>query len=220
MRYQTELMRSILTDEKAQEIIDYITPKYGNSYVGLWCIQAIGVVLGRVNTMTEQLRYEVNPVTAELLLDYWEDYYGIPRNASLTSEQRRGRLAAKTLSRAPINPTVLETAISAAIGGIPVEIRENTAKNTFLVIIRNVAESYDPAIATIERMKPAHLIYEMQVCILTRAETKVKTAVAVTHHEKFCVPVLPVRDFPPPATNLKTAIATTFYEQTRLEVRQ
>ena len=46
MRYQTELMRSILTNETAQKIIDYISPIYGDSYVGLWLFQAIGTALG------------------------------------------------------------------------------------------------------------------------------------------------------------------------------
>ena len=44
MNHQTELMRSILKNQKAQEIIDYVSPIYGNSYVGLWIYEAIGTV--------------------------------------------------------------------------------------------------------------------------------------------------------------------------------
>lgn len=190
MRYQTELMRAILTNEKAQEIIDYITPKYGNSYVGLWCIQAIGVVLGKVEAIAEQLRYETNPITAELLLDYWENHYGITRNDALTTEQRQARLASKTQSRGPINPTVLENAISTAIGGVPVEIEENIAKNTFLVNIREFIPSIVPVVAVLERMTPAHLVYQIRVATQTVAEADIKIAVAMTHAEIFEMEVL------------------------------
>ena len=72
MRYQTELMRSILTDETAQKIIDYVSPIYGDSYVGLWLFQAIGTVLGELRNIAEKLRHETTPATADLLLDYWE----------------------------------------------------------------------------------------------------------------------------------------------------
>ena len=183
MRYQTEMMRSILTNKTAQRMIDYISPIYGESYVGLWILQAIGTVMGEVYTMAENLRHETNPATAELLLDMWEDHYGIPRNNNLNTEQRRARIIAKTQSRAPSNPVRLASMVSTALGGVLVEITENIAKNTFLVIIREVVDSLSPAIDVVERMKPAHLIYEVRVTIQTTAETRVKTAVATTYHE-------------------------------------
>lgn len=190
MRYETELMRSILTDEMAQEIIDYVAPIYGNSYVGLWLYQAIGKVLGRVSSMAEQMRYETNAVTSEILLDYWEDHYGIPRNPTLSTEQRRARLASKTQSRGPINPKVLANAVSAAIGGVPVDIEENVAKNTFLVNIREVIPSLVPVVAVLERMAPAHLVYQIRVATQTVAEADIKIAVAMTHAEIFKTEVL------------------------------
>lgn len=77
MRQQTELMRSILTDETAQRIIDFVSPIYGDSYVGLWLFQAIGVALSDICAFAEQLRYETNACTADMLLDYWERQYGL-----------------------------------------------------------------------------------------------------------------------------------------------
>lgn len=184
MRYQTELMRSILTNEKAQEIIDYVSPIYGNSYVALWIYQAMGVILGEICDVAEQLRYETAPATAELLLSEWEEHYGLATDNSLTKEQRQLRLITKSSSRGPCNPARLESAISSALGGVKVEIEENVAKNTFLVNIREVVEDITPAVAVLERMKPAHLIYRIQVATQTVATADIKIAIKTVHAEQ------------------------------------
>lgn len=190
MKYQTELMQAILTNEKAQEIIDYVSPIYGNSYVGLWMFQAIGTALGSVCDIFESLRKETNPVTAVLLLDMWEDHYAIPRNSSLTVEQRQARLSVKKQEKSPCNPSKMEAAISSAVGGAEVEIVENVAKNTFLVNIMQSIEDLTPAVAVIERMKPAHLIYQIRIAAKTVSDAEIKTAVALTHLEHNHVEVI------------------------------
>lgn len=189
MRNPTELMRSILTNEMAQKIIDYVSPIYGNSYVGLWIYQAIGTVLGEVYTLANDLKYEANPLTSTLLLDYWEEHYGLNKDESLTVEQRRSRLGEKIRSRGSCNPAKLAAAVSAALGGVEVDITENAAQNTFLVNIRENVQSFDAAVPVIERMKPAHLIYEIRVDIRSNPKADLKTAIALTHGEMFSVPV-------------------------------
>lgn len=190
MKNPTDMMRAILTNETAQRIIDFVSPIYGDSYVGLWIYQAIGVALGEICDIAEQLRYETTPATAELLLDYWEDHYKIPRDSSLTVEQRRNRLIAKTQSKRGCSPARLASAISAALNGVPVEIVENVAKNTFLINIKNYVESIVPAVAVAERMKPAHLIYQIRVTTYTVAQRDIDIAIAMTHAEKYKVEVM------------------------------
>lgn len=189
MRYQTELMRSILTNETAQMIIDYVSPIYGNSYVGLWIFQAIGTALDEVCKIAEQLKHETNPATADLLLDYWEREYALPTDPSLTKEQRRKKIIAKTQSHGPANPARLSAAVSAALGGVEVDITENVDKNTFQVNIREHVESILPAVAVIERMKPAHLVYRIRVVTQTIADVELKVAIAMTHAEQYKVEV-------------------------------
>lgn len=189
MRYQTELMRRILTNEKAQEIIDYVSPIYGDSYVGLWIFQAIGTVLGEVCAIAEQLRNETNPTTADLLLDYWEREYGVITDTSLTKEQRRAKVTARAQGQGPGNVARLRDAVSAALGGVAVEIDENVAQNTFLVTIRETIESITPAVAVIERMKPAHLVYQVRVATKTITDADLKIAIALTHTEQYKVEV-------------------------------
>lgn len=190
MRKQTELMRAILTNKTAQRIIDFVAPVYGDSYVGLWIFQAIGVVLGEVYDICEQMRNETSASTADLLLDYWERRYGLPTDTTLTKEQRRALLLARIQTRAPANPARIAAAISAALGGVEVDITENVDQNTFLVNIRDYVPSIVPAVSVLERMKPAHLIYQIRVAARSVSDAEVKVAIAMTHAEQYKVEVL------------------------------
>ena len=189
MRNPTDMMRAILTDETAQRMIDFVSPIYGNSYVGLWMYQTMGVVIGEAYKLAEQLKRETNPATAELLLDYWEAHYAIPMDSSLSIEQRRNRIILKTQTRGGVSPARLAAAISSALNGVRVEITENVAKNTFLINIREYVESIAPAVAVAERMKPAHLIYQIKVAEQFVAHSDINVAVAMTHAEVFKVEV-------------------------------
>ena len=190
MRKQTELMRAILTDKTAQRIIDFVAPVYGNSYVGLWIFQAIGIVFGEIYDICDQLRNETNASTADLLLDYWERRYGLPTDTTLTKEQRRALIVSRTQSRGPMNPAKLSAAVSAALGGVEVDITENVDVNTFRVNIREYVESIEPAVAVLERMKPAHLIYQIEVATRTITNAEIKVAiVAATQTKRYRVEV-------------------------------
>lgn len=189
MRYQTELMREILTNAKAQEIIDWVSQLYGESYVGLWMFQAIGVELGKINNLADQIRFETSPATTSLLIDYWENCYNLPHNPDISLEQRRKRIIAYLRQRGPCTPERMEEAISTALGGVDVDVTERVAKNTFRVSIREVVPSLLPAVAVVEKMKPAHLIYTMQVATQTVSEAELKMAIALVQSEIFTVEV-------------------------------
>lgn len=129
MNYQTKLMQQILTNEKAQEIIDYVSQLYGESYVGLWLFQTIGSVLGPVYDLSAQLRYETSAATTTLLLPYYEEEYGIQPDLTMTIEQRRNVVIAAMRSKGACTPARLADAVSSALGGVPVEIIEYDGKS-------------------------------------------------------------------------------------------
>lgn len=189
MRYQTNLMRSILTSKTAQRMIDFVSPVYGNSYVGLWIFQAQGTILDFDCQLAEDLRYETNPATSRLLLDMWEDHYKLERGVGLTVEQRQARLLAKLQARGACNPAKMEAAVSVALGGVDVEVTENVSKNKFRVTVLEEVESLSPAIKVIDRIKPAHLIYDIIVEIRALPTADIKAAVAVTYAEKYALQV-------------------------------
>lgn len=181
MRNQTDLMREILTDETAQRIIDFVAPIYGNSYVGLWIYQVIGVMLGEIYGLSEKLQNEGSVSTTELLLDQWEDHYKIPRDSSLTPEERRNRILSKIQSRGPCSPARMKSALSSMMNANNVDIEENVDKNKFLVEIEGLYDNLMQAISFIERTKPAHLLYRIQSNF--EAEQDLKIANAITHAE-------------------------------------
>lgn len=211
MNYRTELMDEILTNEKAQEIIDYVSQIYGDSYVGLWLFQAIGSVLGPVCDLAEQLEYETSPATTTLLISYYESQYGIQGDPTQTIEQRRANVVATMTSKGACNPARLASAISAALGGAPVEILENTGTNKFTVNIRQVVRSYAPAIAVIEQLKPAHLIYSIQGVTQESTSADLNTALAMTRAELYAMR----------AQNALTEILTpTIIEEALLKIKR
>ena len=214
MRNPTELMKSILTNETAQKMIDYVSPIYGNSYVGLWIFQSIGVVLSDVCTIADQMRYETNACTADLLLDYWERQYGLPTDSSLTKEQRRARIINKKQSRGPCNSARLAAAVSDALVGAEVDITENIDRNTFRVNIYDVIPSYKPAVTVVERRKPAHLIYRVRSCSV--ADVKVNIGAAVSHSEQYEIRV----DYKIASTDVKVAVAISHSEKYNMEVQK
>lgn len=218
MRFLTEMQKEILTNRIAQKVIDYVTNLYGESYVGLWIFQSIGIVLEDVYIAAEKLRHETNASSTDILLDYWEKHYGIPINRKLTTEQRQANLIAKIQQRGPINPTRLKSYTSAALGGVEVDIVENIAKNTFMVIIRESVDSLEPAYKVLDKRKPAHLIYGIIVTIQHEAEENITIGVAATHTEHFHIEAIPVREFPPEDTKIKIAVATTFKEHMEVTV--
>lgn len=185
MRYETELMRAILKNEMAQRLVDYVSPVYGNSYVALWIFQAIGTVLGESYNLGDQIKYETNPLTSTIMQDYWEEHYGIARDTSLTVAQRQNRIVSKIRTRGACNPAKLAAAVSTALGGVKVDIHENTARNTFRVNIREYVPDITTAVAVLERMKPAHLIYQMQVALQTVSPAELRVAIATTRAESY-----------------------------------
>lgn len=190
MKQQTELMRQILKNPVAQKIIDYVSPIYGDSYVALWIYEVIGIALSEITKVTDRLRYEANPITTELLMDYWEDHYGLHRDSTLTMDQRRARLLDKIRNRAPANPERLSRAMENILG-VPVDITERVAKNTFRVEIQDAVSDFRKllhAIQVLNQRKPAHLIYEVNVASQVDA-TDLKLATATTMAEDYHVGV-------------------------------
>ncbi len=190
MRRPTDLMVQILKNPKSQEIIDYVSDIYGESYVGLWLFEIIGYALNKAYSQCIGLRDETSPVSSTWALDYFEDEYGLGRGENMTAEQRRARIINKMNQHFQCNPARICDAVSAAIGGVEVQMIENYDENTFLINIRDAITDFTPVEEVLDEMKPAHLIYEIRTALLTAINMNFVTAIAVTKCEKNIVEVL------------------------------
>lgn len=136
MRRRSKMMDAVLKSPEAQRMIDYISPIYDDSYVGLNLLNAQGVQLDNMYNWITQLMQGIVPQTVpEWLISYWEMEYGIPIDSSMSLTDRRERLFLTISTRAPMNPYKLERLASFAASGLPCRIEENVGPNTFAVWI-------------------------------------------------------------------------------------
>lgn len=189
MSYNTDMVEQIITSEEGRTILEYLSPIYGRSYVGLWMIQIIGMQLDKASKWTAELALQVTPQTATWTIDFWEKEYDIVPEAEWTLEQRQENVLQKMRFYAPITPKKMEE-IATAAAGAPVEIRENTGPNTFHVIVRGYVENFNRAKEIIDEAKPAHLIYTIQIAALVLAQADLHGGIAVSTNQKFYVKVV------------------------------
>jgi hypothetical protein len=189
MSYNTDMVEQILTSEEGRTIVEYLSPIYGKSYAGLWLLQVIGMQLDKASKWTAELALQVTPETATWTIDFWEREYDIVPDDGWTLEQRRENVMQKMRFFAPITPKKLAEVASAAAGA-PVEIRENTAPNTFHVLVRRYTENFERARELIDEAKPAHLIYTIQIAYQILSTASVYGGVGVTMYQKFNVEVV------------------------------
>lgn len=161
MRQATELSKKILTDNVAKRIIDWISPVYGDSYVGLWALQAIGSALTVPEGIAESLRQEVTAATTVSLIGLWEEHYGIPDGTGMTIEERRARILQRIALYGAVNPAKLEAAVSNALGGAATRIIEHTGDHRFNVRVDPTVTDYREAKKILDKLKPAHLRYDI-----------------------------------------------------------
>lgn len=187
MRNPTEMMQHILKSPTAQEIVDYVSQVYGYSYVGLWIFEAIGRALDDLVGVSDGFGDEANPVTATWALDYFEKAYGVQKDPTLTIEQRRWNLLSLLTSMTAYNPARICESISNLLGGIEVEMVENLSKNRFRIVIRDYVKDLSAVRVLLDKIKQAHMIYEIVVSELVESTTNVKIAVAMTRSDEFTV---------------------------------
>lgn len=163
--YDTDLMRKILTSPAARDIVNQLSPIYGEARVALWLFQAIGTELDETREWTRELMDQVTPHKATWSLDYWEDELGIQRDPTLSTEKRRERILSYLRNRAPMNPYTLARVASAAANDAEVRIEERTGKPAnFTVWVSAYPSDTDIAKirAAVDRAKQARLSYDIK----------------------------------------------------------
>lgn len=191
MLYETDQMNAILMSETGRRMLEYITRVYDDSYTALWIFQAMGETVGEIVAFAEGLKLQTNPLTATWALDYYEDEYNLPRDSSLTLEERRARIVTKKQKQAPYNPYKIALAVATALDILTekVYLIENVKKNVFYLVIEEYISDLSKVHEIIGKMKQSHLIYEVKVAVYTIAESTVKVAVAMNAFEKNTVEV-------------------------------
>ena len=184
---KTETAETILTSDESKLIYNMVSPIYGESYVALWIFRAIGEALDRAKGYADDVYLQLNPETATWLLPLWEERYGITPGADLSLERRREAVISKRKFNAPLTPRKISDMASALVG-VPVDAIENTGKNQFTVYVRQntTVGKFASAKEAIDKAKPAHLIYNIEIAeehqLTANNYVAVGTATNVIHY--------------------------------------
>ena len=213
--YNTELMQEILKSEKAQEIAQMISPRYGEAYVALWILQAAGVIQDQMAEWCETLADQTRPETATWSLPYWEKQHNVIADSTWPIERRRQNLINKIRQRSAMNPERLASVIAVAANA-SCRIEENTGKNKFTVHLSGISvlENEEYVRSVISKAKPAHLIYRIRACAFT--EVKIRVGVAISHSEQYEIRMSERFE----KTDIKVAVAISHAEKYKLEVQK
>lgn len=190
MRNETRMMQEILTSSEAQKIIDFISPVYGNAYVGLFLFQAIGSALDSVDQFPEKMKDQlaIQSVTDEWALEYWEDQYRSYPQAEWDIERRKKNLLEKMQNRF-YNPKRVEDMLS-AMTGYQVSVRENIGKNKFGIFIEGYFRNQWKVREFLNRIKPSHLIYEITMSELIETSADLHIGIGISEHVHYEVKVM------------------------------
>lgn len=189
MRYCTDFMQKILQSANAQRIIDFIAPIYGESYVGLWLLEVIGLALDEVTGYAESLREQALPQTATWTLPYWEDEYNVTPDESWTEKQRQVNVLAKIKYVPPVNPAKLAEFASAVLG-VPCQVIENVSKNTFSLSFQGYVPTLERLKSVIAEAKPAHLIWQIRAESPKVTDAFYVSALQTAQYSRVVLPIL------------------------------
>lgn len=201
--YRTELMEAILKSPSAWEIINELSPIYGNARVALWLFQVIGAQLDKTQAWTKEIEAQIVPQTATWSIGYWEDARGLARDPTLSLQQRRDRVLTNMSKRAPMNPWKLEQIASVAAGANCRIIERTGAGSVFTLVVTDFypSKTGEKKIrAAVDQAKQARLSYLIRYEQIAPKSVCAYAATAITGAVGRLTVVIPTRIMPHPST--------------------
>jgi len=163
----------MIASAKGKRFLEYISPIYEQSIIMQAIMEAIGAEWDDVDRLTDDVFAQLFPQTATWGIVYWERLVGIPRNDSLSIEQRRVRVLTRMQTRWPMTKERMEQLVRTFSKDKQAFIREFFDQYRFEVLF-SLTQSVDlgTVYEVIEEAKPAHLGYSL-VARLRQGEKRV-----------------------------------------------
>ena len=122
-------------------------------------MEAIGAEWDEAEKLADEVLAQLFPQTATWGIVYWERLVGIPRNDSLSIEQRRARVLTRMQTRWPMTKERMEQLVRTFSKDKQAFIREFFDQYRFEVLF-SLTQSVDlgTVYEVIEEAKPAHLL--------------------------------------------------------------
>ena len=177
----------MITSPKGRKFLGYISPIYEQSTIMQAVMEAIGAEWDDIDRLTDEVFAQLFPQTATWGIVYWERLVGIPRNDSLSIEQRRERVLTRMQTRWPMTKERMEQIVRTFSQDKQAFIREFFDQYRFEVLF-NLTQSVDleTVYEIIEEAKPAHLSYSL-VASLRQGEKSIYVGSAMLVGEEITV---------------------------------
>lgn len=156
----SQLSEEILTTDTGRKMLEQVSPIYETSYIGLWMLEVIGQEYENLWELIRTLPAQLSPQTADWGLELWEKRYGL-NGTGLTLEERRAQIDVKRAYNGPLTPRRIED-LAESITGLKARVAEHVGPYTFAVYLLAATGSEDKLRATINRVKPAHMSFEIR----------------------------------------------------------
>lgn len=184
----------MINSAKGRRLFGYISPIYDHAVIMQAVMEAIGSEWDDVDWLIEEVFSQLFPQTATWGIVYWERLVGIPRNDSLSIEQRRARVLTRMQTRWPMTKERMEQLVRTFSKDKQAFIREFFDQYRFEVLF-SLTQSVDlgTVYEVIEEAKPAHLSYSL-VARLRQGEKRVFISSTLLAGEEITVYPWTVRE--------------------------
>ena len=182
----------ILKSEHGKRMIREVSPIYDESYVMCWIYEAIGREIDLLQGYIDAILQEVIPSQANLLIDYWEQEYGIVPSAGMTLEQRITQLIGRIMQHSPFTPYRIKRFVE-TLTGRKCEVNERIAPYTFEIVIEERSDGtsgtqvvLDEIFDFIDRLRPILHDYRIMNQWTSRIKIKTSTKAYVYYYKATC----------------------------------
>lgn len=184
----------MITSTKGRQFLGYVSPIYEQSIIMQAILEAIGAEWDEAEKLADEVLAQLFPQTATWGIVYWERLVGIPRNDSLSIEQRRARVLTRMQTRWPMTKERMEQLVRTFSKDKQAFIREFFDQYRFEVLF-SLTQSVDlgTVYEVIEEAKPAHLGYSL-VAGLRQGEKRVFISSTLLAGEEITVYPWTVRE--------------------------
>lgn len=177
----------MINSAKGRRLFGYISPIYDHAVIMQAVMEAIGSEWDDVDWLIEEVFSQLFPQTATWGIVYWERLVGIPRNDSLSIEQRRARVLTRMQTRWPMTKERMEQLVRTFSKDKQAFIRQFFNEYRFEVLF-NLAQSIDLKTVNevVSETKPAHLDFSL-VMGLRQGEKSIYVGSAMLVGEEITV---------------------------------
>lgn len=150
------------TSESAKKMLRRVSPIYGNSYVGKWLYQVMGLEWDEASAIIKSLRDQNFTQKVTWGIEYQEYKYSIEPDDSLSLEERRARLYRRKTEKYPLNPRRCELYFENGWGMV-VDVDETYDYGIIkLSFVSQILNTVVEAIKDFRRIKPSHLSLKLE----------------------------------------------------------